>query len=189
MARIMEVDKIRHRALQWLPNPPCCGLDLGFGGNAIMPSAICMDLENIYCKPGLSPQHLVGDASKLPWFRDGVLDYIFSSHLLEDFSDIPAVLEEWVRVLKFGGVLLLYLPDEQRYRSIIENIGGYINPHHVHENMSLRYMSGIIVSSFPNLDIIHTYEEKQENMWSFFMVLKKINILTMMSHHLTREHS
>jgi predicted SAM-dependent methyltransferase len=169
----MEVDKIRHRALQWLPNPPCCGLDLGFGGNAIIPSAICLDLENIYCKPGLSPQHLVGDASDLYWFKDNTMDYIFSSHLLEDFQDIVGVLSEWVRVLKVGGVLLLYLPDEQRYRSIIKRIGGYINPHHFHDNMKLEYISNIISIFFDDLEIIHTYQETDENMWSFFMVMKK----------------
>ena len=173
MARIMEVDKIRYRALQWLPSQPCCGLDLGFGGNAIIPSAICLDLESIYCKPGLSPQHLVGTAQCLYWFRDNVLDYIFSSHLLEDFIDIRSVLDEWCRVLKIGGVLLLYLPDEQRYRKIVGESGGYINTHHVYEHMSLHFMEELLAKYFPNLEIIHTYEETEGSMWSFFMVIRK----------------
>jgi SAM-dependent methyltransferase len=46
-------------------------------------------------------------------FRDGSVDLIYASHCLEHFShhDVPAVLEEWWRVLKVGGILRLSVPD------------------------------------------------------------------------------
>ncbi len=44
---------------------------------------------------------------------DGVVDEIFSSHMLEHLGkyEVPKVLTEWHRVLKPGGVLRLNLPD------------------------------------------------------------------------------
>jgi len=44
-----------------------------------------------------------------------VLDFVYSSHLLEDFNDTEGVLREWLRVLKLGRSFGLVLPDEQVY--------------------------------------------------------------------------
>ena len=41
---------------------------------------------------------------------DGSLDYVFSSHCLEHLEKPKEALKEWIRVLKQGGVLYLYLP-------------------------------------------------------------------------------
>jgi SAM-dependent methyltransferase len=53
---------------------------------------------------------------KLP-FKDGVLDYVASSHLLEDFNPEEQfkLLTEWVRVIKPGGKLLVCVPDNTRW--------------------------------------------------------------------------
>jgi len=40
----------------------------------------------------------------------GTLDYVFSSHCLEHLERPKEALEEWIRVLKKGGILYLYLP-------------------------------------------------------------------------------
>lgn len=39
------------------------------------------------------------------------LDYIFSSHCLEHLPDWVEALNYWIRQLKSGGILFLYLPD------------------------------------------------------------------------------
>jgi len=44
---------------------------------------------------------------------DGSLDYVFSSHTLEHVDDVDAVLAEFYRVLRVGGILFLYLPHPQ----------------------------------------------------------------------------
>jgi SAM-dependent methyltransferase len=41
---------------------------------------------------------------------DGSLDFVFSSHTLEHLDRPWDALSEWIRVLKPGGVLFLYLP-------------------------------------------------------------------------------
>ena len=39
------------------------------------------------------------------------VDYIFSSHCLEHVDCWVEVMDYWYKILKFGGVLFLYLPD------------------------------------------------------------------------------
>ena len=53
------------------------------------------------------------DAYNLP--QDNV-DYVFTSHCLEHLDDWVKALDYWTSLLKFGGVLFLYLPDySQKY--------------------------------------------------------------------------
>jgi hypothetical protein len=41
------------------------------------------------------------------------LDYVFSSHCLEHIEDWRGALTDWVRMLKSGGILFLYLPHPE----------------------------------------------------------------------------
>jgi SAM-dependent methyltransferase len=113
------------------------GLDLGFGGDPIAPHAIRADLPRPYTKVGAFPVQLGGDCSRLAWFADGTLDFVYSSHLLEDFDDTKAVLAEWLRVLRPGGRLVLYCPDEQAYRRQCADYGQHYNDAHRHADFSL----------------------------------------------------
>src|SRR4026209_2381348 len=113
------------------------GLDLGFGGDPITAQAIRMDMPTPYTHVGEFPVQLGGDATNLYWFREGVLDFVYSSHLLEDFPDTKAVLREWLRVLKPKGRLIIFCPDEQRYRAHCQKTGDTYNTHHQQTNFSL----------------------------------------------------
>jgi SAM-dependent methyltransferase len=44
-------------------------------------------------------------------FEDNELDFIFSSHCLEDFDNIPEVFEAWWKKIKKDGLMILLLPD------------------------------------------------------------------------------
>jgi predicted SAM-dependent methyltransferase len=120
------------------------GVDLGFGGDPITPAAIRIDQPLPYARVGASPVQLAGDAARLHWFTDGSLDYVFSSHLLEDFADTEGVLREWLRVLKPLGRLVLFCPDEQRFRTHCARTGQPYNPHHVHADFSLHLVRDIL---------------------------------------------
>ncbi|MBI5049143.1 MAG: methyltransferase domain-containing protein [Deltaproteobacteria bacterium] len=52
-------------------------------------------------------------ADKLGFIKDGTVDLIYASHLLEHFgrNEIEKVLTEWHRVLKRGGILRLAVPN------------------------------------------------------------------------------
>lgn len=133
------------------------GLDIGHGGDKIVPNAIGIDLRNMYTNVGKDVSQLEGDGRNLYWFKDGVLDYVYSSHLLEDFEDTEAILKEWCRVIKPVGKLILVLPDQQEYEAYCKSIGAGTNEHHKHSdfgsefvkkrmpsNMFLIYESGIV---------------------------------------------
>lgn len=90
------------------------GLDMGFGGDPITPQALTFDLPRPYTQVGQAAQHLRGDARRLPFLCDSAFDYVYSSHLIEDFvydEQLDLILE-WRRILKPGGLLVLYCPDE-----------------------------------------------------------------------------
>lgn len=120
------------------------GLDLGFGGDPINERAVRVDLPQPYTQLGKYPVQLGGSADRLHWFRDECLDYIYSSHLLEDFVDTRAVLQEWLRVLKVGGRLIIYCPDEQRFRAHCQATGQPYNPHHKHAHFSLDFVKQLL---------------------------------------------
>src|SRR4030081_512897 len=67
------------------------GLDIGPGGDPITNHAIRVDLELPYSSVGQHPVQLGGDASELIWFRDKIFDFVYSSHVLEDFIDTGRV--------------------------------------------------------------------------------------------------
>lgn len=146
------------------------GLDVGFGGDPIVSHAICMDMLNAYARYQEHVQHLHGDAANLHWFRDGCLDFVYSSHVLEDFPDTRAVLEEWLRVIKPGGRLVLYLPDEQAYRAHCRSQGKPPNIHHVHEDFSLAYLKQCL-GPRPDIEIVH--ERFPVGIYSFELVIQK----------------
>ncbi|MGO9017679.1 MAG: methyltransferase domain-containing protein [Syntrophobacteraceae bacterium] len=52
------------------------------------------------------------NANNLKRFVDKSVDYVFSSHCLEHLDAWKEALREWIRVLKKGGILFLYLPHE-----------------------------------------------------------------------------
>lgn len=113
------------------------GADLGFGGDPINDRAIRVDLPNQYGAVGNYPRQLRGTVEKLHWFTDASLDYLYSSHVLEDFTDTEAIIHEWWRVLKPGGRLVIFCPDEKTYKAHCDRTGQYHNEHHVHADFSL----------------------------------------------------
>jgi len=86
----------------------------------------------------------MSDGNRLNWFQDGSLDFIYSSHLLEDYPDTESALREWLRVLKPGGHLIVFCPDEQVYRKHCQKTGQPYNEAHKHEFFSLDFVKQIL---------------------------------------------
>jgi len=74
------------------------GIDVG-AGLWPLPGAIPID---VWRGPGAG--RLLED------MQDGSLDYVFSSHCLEHIDDWRGALASWVKKLKGGAVIFLYLP-------------------------------------------------------------------------------
>ncbi|MCJ7805599.1 class I SAM-dependent methyltransferase [Patescibacteria group bacterium] len=151
------------------------GLDLGFGGDPISLNSITLDLPTPYCIVGTQPQHLRGDARSLYWFKDGVLDYVYSSHLLEDFpaSETVPVLREWFRVIRPGGYLVLYCPNQLLY--LKDCVKRKSPPNNAHKiiNFGLSYLLKIFHDNFEGRFSIMEANEPVEK-YSFELVLKKL---------------
>lgn len=154
-------------------SPYCIGygVDLGFGGDPINDSAIRIDQVSPYARTGGDSIQLGGDARNLKWFNDEVLDYVYSSHLLEDFEDTKSILKEWLRVLKKGGNLIIYCPDEQKYRLHCKKTGQIYNDNHKHADFSLSKIK-LILEEMRLTEIIHENPLVEDYSWE--IVCKKI---------------
>ena len=56
-----------------------------------------------------------GDANHITEYVKDSFDYVFSSHCLEHMIDPPSVLREWWSLVKPGGVMIIFVPDEDLY--------------------------------------------------------------------------
>lgn len=79
------------------------GLDIGCGNDPIkVPGAIVDPWDKILGH---------GDAFTLPGVENESYDWIFSSHCLEDSTDVPAAIQRWAQVLKRGGTMIITVPS------------------------------------------------------------------------------
>lgn len=130
-----ETAKYRHLTARYCQG---CGVDVASQGDRVVPWAMSFDLPPaefaIYCSnhPPKGPIHLRGHATALP-FDSGSLDFVYSSHLLEDYLDWEPVLKEWVRVLRPGGTLIILVPDKKLWNEAIAK-GQPPNCSHKHES-------------------------------------------------------
>jgi len=168
-----EVFKSECAKLRKYLAPYCqgCGIELGSGGDRIVPNAITVDLNDPYADVGENPIQLKGDARDLYWFKDNALDFVHSAHLLEDFPNTIEIMQEWSRVLKVGGYLALNLPHEKMYRECCKNSGQTYNSNHSIEEMSSEYIIEC-AKSIPELELV--YETEILYSYSFGIVFKKI---------------
>lgn len=170
-----ETSKCRERLSSYCEG---MGLDIGYGGDPIVPTAITLDLPKPYTHVGDHPQNLSGDCRSLYWFKNNSLDYIYSSHLLEDFKidEIRSIIWEWSRVIKPEGYIVLYLPDEQAYRKHCEENNRSRNANHQNSNFSLELLKIIIGLGSPvmnNEELIVVHESSPCEKYSFEIVLQK----------------
>ena len=154
------------------------GVDIGFGGDPITPTALRMDLPSPYTAVGKFPVQFAGDCRDLHWFGDDTLDFVYSSHVLEDFpaNETMSILREWTRVLRPGGRLILLLPDQQRYLAYCRRTGqispdGVVgNPHHSIGHFSLAYVD-LVARRLGNLKSLAVFEALGP--YSFAVVYEK----------------
>ena len=116
------------------------GIDIGFGGDPIVPHALTMDMPVPYTNVGQTKQLLQGDCRDLSFICKESLDWVYSSHLIEDFTyaEILPILREWRRVLKPGGLLITLAPVEQVFRAHCIKTGQGYNEAHKNPDFSLK---------------------------------------------------
>ena len=143
------------------------GLDLGCGPWKAMPHMIGIDFQ---AYTGGESANLVGDIADLSLFANESMDFVYSSHALEDLADTVAILAEWWRLVKVGGYLLLYLPHKEFY----PNIGQPgANEAHKHD-----FLPGDIVSIMRTVgadwDLVENQERNGGEEYSFLAVYRRL---------------
>ncbi len=131
--------KVRHLVIGYCSGRGC---DVGFGGDKVKKD-ICdgIDFKQPYAYTGKDPVDIpcnVG-AEPIPVPAD-TYDYVYSSHLIEDFADTGAILADFIRILKTGGNLILVFPDQPLYEEYCLKYNLATNYSHVHKNMGLNFM-------------------------------------------------
>ncbi len=102
-------------------------LDIGCGAYKAFPHFIGVDNGHHWGHMGVDVK--IKDAGDLSLFSTQSCDAVFSSHLLEhiEYERVSSVLNEWFRVVKKGGYVILYLPDSEQYPKCGSK---YANPDH-----------------------------------------------------------
>jgi SAM-dependent methyltransferase len=117
------------------------GIDIGAG-----PDCISQYLEFFPLSTSCRDWDLKdGDAQFMASLSDSTYDFVNSSHCLEHMKDPKIALNNWLRILKPGGHLLMLVPDEDLYEQ------------------------GVFPSSF-NPDHKHTFTIFKDKSWSPFSI-------------------
>lgn len=143
------------------------GLDLGCGDDLIVPWAIGIDRNQ------KGKTSILGNIAKLDaWFKSGVMDFVFSSHALEDEYDTEAVLSNWLDVLKIGGMLVLFLPDQQLYEAHCKRNKTLPNQDHKHKHFNMEYVKQCLKNIGYGPECV-VFEKEPVGVYSFILVVKK----------------
>ena len=143
------------------------GLDLGCGPWKALPHMIGIDFQAYASSDGAN---LVADIADLSLFANESMDFVYSSHALEDQTDPTKVLAEWWRLVKVGGYLVLYLPHKDFY----PNIGQPgANENHKHDFLPadiINMMRGIGA----DWDLVENQERNHAEEYSFLQVYRRL---------------
>ncbi|CAA2138538.1 putative methyltransferase [Hyphomicrobium sp. ghe19] len=118
------------------------------------------------------------DGSSLP-FEDCSFDRLIATHVLEHVPFPHRVIQEWVRVLKPGGVLSLILPCDPGWAW---RMGRYLGPRRQAEKAGLPYdyyMAREHINSIFNLHHVLKYHfpKREVTWWPMRVPLADINLI------------
>ena len=161
---VPEVEKCRPRLLRFCTGQ---GLDLACGTKKIKETAIGCDIGR---EKDSAADFAIDLEGGLTLFANDIFDFIFSSHYLEHAKDPPGLLQEWWRVIRPGGNLVLYLPHADLYPRVGHEGA---NPDHKHDFRPEGVLE--IMREFASFEILHNEIHAEENEYSFDLVLKKLS--------------
>ena len=161
-----ESGKIWHRVIPYARGRV---LDIGCGPWKCLPHMIGVDSRQEWKALEWRPD-VVGAADDLSMFADGIIDGIYSSHLLEHFPPdaVPGLLRLWRRKLRDGGHLILYLPSANLYPKCDTEIA---NPDHKWD-IYPGDIEGILAAE-GGWTMLECEERGQNDEYSLFQVYRK----------------
>lgn len=166
------------------------GLDIGPGTNKFSPTVLCTDW---YQHEGVDLiWNMVHEGGRHPYpFRDNVFDFVFASHVIEDFApdEIQWVFDELLRMVKPNGHLVILVPDMENLRypdwdevftSEDEEVktgkrqSGELkgNPSH-RLTMGMKCMNGLVSNSKYKVEVVQADTFPHNQMTLDFIIQKK----------------
>ena len=140
-----ETSSVKHIILPYIEKD-CYGIDIGFGGDLIREDFVSCDLPVPYGDYEGYKIDIPCDVSKGIPVKDNTFDVVYSSHLIEDFENTEAILEEFIRILKDKGTLILVFPDQKKYEEYCKLHGTVPNVAHKIKYMGLAYVHSKLVN-------------------------------------------
>lgn len=134
-----ETSKVRNLVITYCNGYGC---DIGFGGDKIKKdNCDGIDYATPYAHTGKDKVDIACDVmnEKIP-VPDNTYDYVYSSHLIEDFVNTSEALISFIRILKSEGNLILVFPDQKKYETQCQKTGQPLNACHIHAEMGLSFM-------------------------------------------------
>lgn len=164
--RSFESDKI---AALIVPYTRGKGLDLGCGMRKAWPHFIGVDNCQTFAKNAADVR---SDLKDLGIFADGSLDFVFSSHAIEDFpqDEVPALLKEWARPLKVGGYLILYVPSANLYPKVGDEGANPAHKWDIYPGDIERHLKAATLCGWTQIE---REERNGTNEYSLFLVFEK----------------
>lgn len=86
---------------------------VNFSNNTVWEGTINLDRGYNYFK-GKKGQQYISEANYLESIKDEEYEFLIACHCLEHCANTLKTIEEWLRVLKSNGVILLVLPDKNK---------------------------------------------------------------------------
>lgn len=175
-----ESSKTRWRAVPFIRGT---GLDIGCGREKLMDTQFVIGIDDNSDLGRFNIQanaNIYMDCKDFGRFSSGAYDFAFSSHLLEHFyyKDVPAVLREWMRVVRIGGHLVLYLPDEDQYPKCAEPERNLVAEDWVNKdhkwNVNYDRVVDAMSRSGHNWDLVYFEKCKDDDEYSLFFAFKKL---------------
>lgn len=140
-----ETSSVKHIILPYIEKD-CYGIDIGFGGDLIREDFVSCDLPVPYGDYEGYKIDIPCDVSQGIPVKDNTFDVVYSSHLIEDFENTEEILEEFIRILKDQGTLILVFPDQKKYEENCKLHGEIPNAAHKIKYMGLAYVHSKLVN-------------------------------------------
>lgn len=149
-------------------------LDIGCGPFKVFPHAVGIDNGHHDKAFGWNNKAdvLIDTCEKLVLFANESADCVFSSHTLEHipYENISSTLNEWMRVLRKGGHLCLYLPDSDEYPKCGQPGA---NPDHKFDVSYEKIVEALEKVDY-DWDMVEFEKRNQADEYSLWFVVKKL---------------
>ena len=173
-----ETAKTRWRAVPFTAGR---GLDLGCGKAKLFETEFCLGLDNGHDQQRFGipiAANISTGCKELPQFAAGGWDYIYSSFLLQyfEYKDVPNVLRDWMRLVRIGGHLVLYMPDADAYPHCADELGPAEPQSHPDQKWNVTYeklVAALEKVAF-NFDMVYFERCTAGDEYGLFFAIKRL---------------